>query len=113
MMHDENMGTAMVTPEGEEGVVAHEDDNAGRKHGHCDGDARGRRGHRGAPRTTMQDENMGTAMVTPASASAYCSARLPKKMQQPEAMAKPIEDLFSCIEAQHRCILHSTASIGG
>ena len=39
----------------------------------------------------MQDENMGTAMVTPASASAYCSARLPKKMQKPEAMAKPIE----------------------
>ena len=39
---------------------------------------------------------MGTAMVTPASASAYCSARLPKKMQKPEAMAKPMEDRFSC-----------------
>lgn len=47
----------------------------------------------------MQDENMGTAIVTPASASAYCSARLPKKMQKPEAMAKPIEDRFSCIHA--------------
>ena len=37
----------------------------------------------------MQEENMGTAMVTPASARAYCSARLPKKMQNPENMAKP------------------------
>ena len=62
----------------------------------------------GVPSTTMQDENMGTAMVTPANASAYCSARLPKKMQKPEAMAKPMEDLFSCIKAQHRHHLHRT-----
>ena len=54
----------------------------------------------------MQEENMGTAMVTPASASAYCSARLPKKMQKPEAMAKPMEDLFSCTHAQHHHHLH-------
>ena len=48
----------------------------------------------------MQEENIGTAMVTPASARAYCSARLPKKIQKPETMAKPIEDPFSCSMAQ-------------
>ena len=30
----------------------------------------------------MQDKNMGTAMVTPASASVYCSARLPKRCRR-------------------------------
>ena len=54
-----------------------------------------------SPTTTMQDENMGTAMVTPASASAYCSARFPKKMQKPENMAKPMDEPFSCNTA-HR-----------
>ena len=44
----------------------------------------------------MQEANMGTAMVTPASARAYCSARFPKKMQNPENMANPMEDAFSC-----------------
>ncbi len=39
---------------------------------------------------------MGTAMVTPARASAYCSARLPKNMQKPEAIANPISGAFSC-----------------
>jgi hypothetical protein len=47
----------------------------------------------------MQELNMGTAMVTPASASAYCSARLPKKMQKPDAIAKPISGAFSCMKA--------------
>ena len=47
----------------------------------------------------MQDENMGTAMVTPASASAYCSARFPKKMQKPENIAKPMDAPFSCSAA--------------
>ena len=56
----------------------------------------------------MQEENIGTAMVTPASARAYCSARLPKKMQKPEAMAKPIEDLFSCTSMQYHQDRHPT-----
>ena len=54
----------------------------------------------GSPRTTIQEENIGTAMVTPASARAYCSARLPKKIQKPETIAKPMEDPFSCSMAQ-------------
>ncbi len=54
----------------------------------------------------MQDENMGTAMVTPASASAYCSARFPKKIQKPDAMAKPMEDLFSYTKMQHHQHVH-------
>ena len=56
---------------------------------------------------------MGTAMVTPASASAYCSARLPKKMQKPEAMAKPIEDRFSCAHTQRHHRMHPSSQLVG
>lgn len=50
----------------------------------------------------MHELNMGTAMVTPASASAYCSAMFPKKMQTPEAIANPISGAFSCSADAHR-----------
>lgn len=57
----------------------------------------------------MQEENMGTAIVTPASARAYCSARLPKKMQNPENMANPMEDAFSC----KHMLMSAAASLQG
>lgn len=44
---------------------------------------------------TMNEENKGTAMVTPARHKEYISPMLPKNMQTPDAIAKPISGAFS------------------
>ena len=48
-----------------------------------------------SPTITINEENKGTAMVTPARHKEYISPMLPKKMHTPDAIAKPIRGAFS------------------
>ena len=48
-----------------------------------------------SPTITMNEENKGTAMVTPARHKEYIRPMLPKNMQTPDAIANPMSGAFS------------------